>query len=777
LKTEDEEEITKFLDIPGHNLWLISPSYIYEQYGTVYRSTSSTDFAREYLHIVGCKGNVTERNSNGDITARGTPNPLVGVDDTLASEKTGGVSYATYETEPPLLFDDIGGYIEGTSEDPTEQIFYQNPIDRNTYNAVSYAGDEQDNQYKVVYFSFNFYLIDDPTDCSDIVDKVLTFFGLMGGVEMELIGPSTQWVNPSEEVSYQFKVINTGKKTDTMTLSTEVSSKTTASQADWPSYRIEVGGKTTDNVDVPGTSSSKNYKDNIYLIVTAPEWDKDSAKFETEYTFKVTAVSEKTGNESYVPVRAKINLYSEVTVWYTPQNYKEIDVGGNWECYINIKNSTNGADTYDVSLKIEGEGKDLAYLVVPEGGTPKTTQVSLTPNTARQVIVKIKAGDNELAGYHNISVEVKGVTPPEVHGKIDIQTKVKQFYEVNITSESETRIVIDPNDVVGDNITETFTLNVFNWGNGYESVHFTVESHDEYEIEDEWLDWAVISFDGDELDTEVDGGVLTTLNPVTVEPYDESNDPMEGEEEIMLTVNIPVDVEHGEYWFNVMVESEIGLIDEENPENNNLTIMIKVIKPDLTFSLKDLNGTTYDDEPTRVIDNYRFIDDLYEEPIPWDDFDEVYLITLNHKTDRDEEQGTYGKEITFSIEIVINNIGDSVANLEAVLQTIVINVTHEEEDEFGDFIIIDDATLYPVTPTEAEIYPGQNATITFETFIVEWLDPKAETEIIYTFTVTIDDEDFIMEQDEANNQDSFELSVIHEKKPKKGGGGSPGFEL
>jgi hypothetical protein len=128
-------------------------------------------------------------------------------------------------------------------------------------------------------------------------------------------------------------------------------------------------------------------------------------------------------------------------------------------------------------------------------------------------------------------------------------------------------------------------------------------------------------------------------------------------------------------------------------------------------------------------------------------------------------------------EIVINNIGDSTANLEAIISSIEIVVSHEEEDEFGDLNVTQDDILSPVSPTEADIKPGHNLTIQFDTFLIEWMDPSEDTEVIYTFTLKVDIEDYVMEQDETNNEDSFELSVLHMKKPKKGKSGSPGFEL
>ncbi len=775
LKSDDETQLEMYLNLNDHNLWLISPSFIYDEYGVTQKTTGTSDFARQYLHVWACEGNVTQEDSGGVIIVRGTPDPLDGIPETLTEDKDGTVSFTTYDTEPPSRFSDIGATIEAVpTEDATDEIFYQNP-EHTAYNGVSYSGDSA-NRYKSVYLAFNFYLIKEPLDRAELVDKVLTFFGLMGGVELEMLDTaSTKNIDPSSEVSFQFKVINVGKKTDTMTIDADIYSSTTASKNDWPVYKIEINGQVKNTIDVPGTSSNKNYVDDIYLIITAPDWDKAAAKWDTKYTFVVTAESEKTGNTSYATMHTILNLYSNITVSYS-QQFKEIDIDDSWDCVITLKNNTNGDANYEVAMKIDGEGKELATFTE---NNQKTVTVILSPNTARQVIVKIKSGDNELAGYHNITIEIKGTTTQIVHALDTIATKVDQFYEVAINSTDETRVVVDPNDIVGDTITETFTINIYNYGNGYDYVQFIIESHDQNEIEQAWLEDIEIDFDGYELVTEYDDSeeVLRTTKTVAVQPYDVSNEPEYGEEEVTITINVNNTVEHGEYWFNVIVESIVGLNDEEDPENNNLTIMLKVIKPDLVFSPQDLNDTTYDNYPDRVIDNYRFIDDVYGETISWDDFDEVYLVTLDHRTDRDESKGTYGSMITLSFEIVINNIGDSPANLEAVPQTIVINVSHEEEDEFGTFNMVDDGTLYPISPTEVVIKPGGNATIVFDILDIEWMNPKQDTEVIYTFTVTLDSKNFVMEQDETNNGDIFELSVLHLKKPKKSTSGSPGFEL
>ncbi len=750
LKTEDEMQLEMFLELNDHNLWLISPGYIIDNYGVSPGITASDDFGRQYLQIWEIQGKVNE------VEDRGTPDPLEGVLDTLTEDKNDElVSYATYEEDPPMYFSDIGCVAAPIpTEEAAEGIFWQND-QHTTYNAVSYAGDST-SQYKTVYFGFNFYLLDEAEDQADIVEKVLTFFGMMGGVEIECLGDETKWVKPGEEVSFQLKVTNLGKKTDTMTLTTEISSQTLPNTNDFPTTRIEIGGAVDDEIDVLVTQSTGNYKDNIYLIVTAPDWDLPTAMWKTEYIIEIFADSENTGMTNSTTVKIIIGLYSNITVSHS-QVYKEIEVDDSWECTITLNNNTNGDQTFNVELRIDDNGEGLAKFVEND---QKIILVTLSPNIDRLVKVKIQSGDYEFAGYHNITIEVKSTTPTILFDSTIIATKVTQFYEIGTASTAEMRVTIDPNDIVGDTISESFAINLQNFGNGYDNVILAIESHDKHNVEEEWLQEGIeIMFDGDKLELEYDESdeVLRTTDTVRVGPYDEDNDPEYGEEEVVITISINTSVEHAEYWFNVIAESEIGLSDELDEENNNITIMFEIIKPDLHFSPTDIDGRTHDNDRSRSIENYKIIDDDLDESVPWDEDTEEFIVTLDHTTE--------GKEITLRFEIVIVNIGDSAVELQAVIQSIIIEVSYWGEDEFGELALIEDIALYPVSPTEVTIEPGENATIIFEAWVIEWLDPGNNVEQVYIFNVIVDKEDFILEQDEGNNEDSFEMVVIHQKKP------------
>jgi hypothetical protein len=536
-----------------------------------------------------------------------------------------------------------------------------------------------------------------------------------------------------------------------MTLSASIESTTSTSLLDWPTLRFEIDGNEDDSINVPGTQNPKNFVQNIYLVITAPEWDKVSAKWKTEYVSKVNVLSENTMLTNSTTVKTIIGLYSNITVSYS-KIYEEVEGGDSWTSTISIKNNTNGDATYDVELKITGEE---AYMASFSENEQDTQMITLSPNSVRQVIVRIETDEYDLAGYHNITIEVKGALDNVVHDKSTITTEVEQFYEILLTSETPAVIEVDPNDRSGENFTEEFTFKLQNFGNGYDNVKFRVELHEKNEAPSEWLKDLVFEYLGVNLLVEYDPDELLTrtIDTLTLDPYNEENDPAYGESEVTITVSIPTDVDHGHYWFNLIAESEEGLDSEQDEENNNATIMVNIIKPDLVFSPEDIDRRTYDDDPSRVIENYRFIDEDTDYLIPRDEDEEEYIITLDSTNE--------GKTATIYIELVIDNTGDSTLDLNAVTQSLIINITHEGEDDFGDFITIQDATLYPVSPSEVTIEPGENATITFESYVFEWFEYSEDSEILYTFTVTVDKNNFIIEQNENNNVDSFELIIKH----------------
>ena len=111
------------------------PGFLYDNYGKSTTSIPIAHFPRYYLKIASCQINTTTK-SGGSIVVRGTPNPLDGAPDTLGD----GASYNTYSLNPPIGFEDKGGWITKDSNEPdANEIFYQNS-GQTAYNAISYAG-------------------------------------------------------------------------------------------------------------------------------------------------------------------------------------------------------------------------------------------------------------------------------------------------------------------------------------------------------------------------------------------------------------------------------------------------------------------------------------------------------------------------------------------------------------------------------------------------------------------------------------------------------------
>ena len=92
------------------------------------------------------------------------------------------VEYATYtKPDPPYRFNDIGGWIEiATNDKITQKLLYQDESHYN-FNAIQYK-DKTAKDFMSTYFAFNFYLIEDENDRKDCVYRVLTGFGMTGGV-------------------------------------------------------------------------------------------------------------------------------------------------------------------------------------------------------------------------------------------------------------------------------------------------------------------------------------------------------------------------------------------------------------------------------------------------------------------------------------------------------------------------------------------------------------------------------------------------------------------
>ncbi|MCK5559322.1 MAG: hypothetical protein KAJ51_01970, partial [Thermoplasmata archaeon] len=327
-----------YLDAGGY-LWLISPGLLYDNYGTTTTILSASDFPRNYLKILECEANLTQM-SGGSITTRGTPDPLVGTPNTLGDS----ASYPTYTTLPPLGFMDKGCRIKKEpSELDASELFYQNTA-HTSYNAVSYSGDT----YKSVYFGFNFYLLSDKDDRTNMVERVMTFFGLLGGLKASVVGDDEIKVYPEEEFEFQFRVINGATLPDTLTLTLSHTGLD-----DWYP-RLEIKGVVTDQLNLAGKSSEED----IYVYAAVPTLANAPAEFVAN--FKLDVDSKLTGLNQHLSVNATVVCVGNVTM-EADKYTAEIAVTEQVEYTLTLENVTNGADTYRVTLTLSGDGENLGH--------------------------------------------------------------------------------------------------------------------------------------------------------------------------------------------------------------------------------------------------------------------------------------------------------------------------------------------------------------------------------------------------------------------------------
>jgi hypothetical protein len=762
LKEEDLTQLELFLSDPNDvkKLWLISPGFLYDKYGGSPSITGGDDFAKVYLKIDRCKANETEWNQDfSEITTQGTPNPLEGVADSIMDE----MQYTTYDKpEPPYRFNDIGGWVEiGANDKVTQRLFYQDDSHYN-YNAIQYKDKETDD-FMSTFFAFNFYLINDEDDRKDIVYRVLTGFGLTGGV---IVKPyqniDTKEIMPGQEINYRLIVTNTGKREDTMTLSV---AKKDTKYSDWNAW-FEINGVQKSSVKVAGLSDYNK----VYLHVAAPTFDDSEDYMDprnqagTLIGFDITAVSGNTALDSITEVFAQLGAVGNITL--TADDTEEtINVEETAEFQLTLLNETNGVDDVDVRLSFKGDGNKLAQFSVK--GSPKTTPeivVTLESNIENfDVKLLVTAGEHTLTGYHNVTVELKD-DENTLLDWVDLSVKVNQFYKVKCTTDGdiddgEVNFTIDPNNYTDDTeeidgnlyIKTSFIINVLNFGNGFDTIILDYEENDD---SDPTSDWEVKIVSQDDNDEE--------LETVTVGYYDENNIPKYAEEEVQFDIYIPIDIAVGTYIMDFFIESSniealTPGIDED--VNNRVSFKFVVIKPNLRF---------IPIQPDTNVDNFEFWDYLELVPIQRDYLqnDEFYIEKKHKEFD----------DLSIEFKVAIDNIGDSDIDLEP--SNIWLNITHE--NDFGDTIY--DANLTPNFPTNAKmISAGENATFTFlwESFDIL---QEQNTIVDYTFEITIDPissaEPYgkIYEKEEDDNKNNVQLTINHLKKKKSGGSSTPGFE-
>jgi hypothetical protein len=750
LKQDDLDQLELFLSNPNkvNKLWLISPGFLYDKYGGGSDIPAGNDFAKVYLKIDRLQANDTEWNNDFTaITVQGTPNPLVGVTDSVMDS----VQYETYEMpDPPYRFNDIGGWVDKAPGDKdTSRLFYQDDAHYN-YNSLQY----KDKNMMSAYFAFNFYLLGDKDERKDCAYRVLTGFGMTGGV---IVKPyqnvNIKDIMPGQEISFRFTVENTGKRDDTMTLSVTKNSK----YSDWVAW-FEINGVKKNNIQIAGLGTYNK----VYLYVQAPDFE-DSDDYSddrniagTYVPFTIRAVSQLTSLDNSTRVFAQIGAVGNITLTCDDPN-KIIDAQDTAEFPLKLMNETNGIDDVDVRLSFKGAGNKLAQFVVnnQQKNTPEVL-VTLEPNRENfDVKLQVTAEEHTITGYHNVTVEVKD-EENTVLDSVDLSIRVNQFYQVMATTdgdldEGEVNFTIDPNNYTSediDYIKKSFIVNVLNFGNGIDVIELDFEENDESADTSDWF-FGIKSPD--------DPDAEDNVTSIAVDHYDVTNIPKYGEEEIQFDIYIPIDVDEGTYIVDFFIESSD--MEEFNPgvdedENNRVSFKFKIIKPNLRFIPQQTDTGVDNFEFWDWTDNIRIQRDYLMN-------DEFYL----------EKKHSAFTDLSIEFKVAIDNIGADEIDLDP--SNIWLNITHK--DEFGDTIY--DANLTPTHPTSSKKLgiseDDHNETFTF---MWEFIDQDQNEIIDYSFTVTIDPYKKIYETDEDDNSNSVQLTIKHLKKPKKSKKGSPGFE-
>jgi hypothetical protein len=735
LKNDDITELKQYLDLGG-KLWLISPGFIWERYGTEYKTIAPGDFCRDYLKILNCQGMLTVY-VDGQINTRGTPSLLEGIDDSIMDE----TEYSTYATEPPWGFGDLGGTIDkkDPGDDLTQRLYYQDDAHMG-YNSLFYQGTD----YMVVTFAFNFYLLSDRADREDCVWRVLTGFQLTGGVEIELfkLSDQMQQANPGQDISYQMKIYNPGKKTDSMELSVQ-----TIYSQDYPtkyrSWNPRFTGSDivmkdpTPTVTLDGLATKKN----LYLTVTAPTTDDYSEypKASDSVQFIIEAISQNTQLQNSTYAIARVPILGNITM-VCDDAEETIEVNEKTEFQLELNNETNGESTVNVELSYSGDGTNLAQFVV--NGKPVTDKkitTELEPNDNNNDIeVSVTAGEHTLTGYHNVTVDLKDSVGDELLDSLELVTFIEQFYSVecNTTGDENGKTVftIDPNqytDQTDGNITKSFSINVRNFGNGYDMVSLTWEENEDSESVSDWPEPIIYSkMDDPE----------TTISKVNVPYYDESRkNEKYGEMPIYFDINIPIEVDVGSYIIDFVISSS-GIEDSGSAEleNNRVSFTFNVIKPNLVFTKLDTAGKP----------NFEFYDTYEDLQIEKDqEFDDYYI--------EKPEKGFDDLEIEISVFI----LNDDSAEVDLEPTEIWLGITHIDDN--GNLVYDKNFTKSDSPTTVTTIEGSQKATFKFR-----W-DPDTEpskTAVEYRIKVIVDPNNDIYESSEIDNTAEFTITIKNIKK-------------
>jgi hypothetical protein len=553
----------------------------------------------------------------------------------------------------------------------------------------------------------------------------------MGGVTIEPFNnfEKQKTITPGAEISFRIKVTNMGKQDDNMDISYSFNNK----YKDWDAWFV-VNGDKQNSVAILGNEINNK----IYFHVTAPPFEdpEDYPAAGTQIEFNLKAVSRNTGWENFTRVIAEVTAIGNISI-DCQELKRSVDANKSVDFELDLLNETNGIDDVDILLSLKGS--NTGYFKIKKDSTVVSgnqVEVTLKPNEINDDIeVQFTSDAHTIAGDYQITIDIKDFTNTIIHDSIELTAAVNQFYQVKCKTngdvdDGKVDFELDPNNYMEDGyISKKFSIKAQNFGNGIDEISLNYE---ENEDSDDITDWEFRIYSSD---TEAE------ISSINVSYYDESKTPSYGEEEIMFEVKIPIDVDVGTYIVDFYIESSypevISGLDEMT--NNRVQFTFEIKKPNLIFN-------SYNTEAN--MDNFRFIDNDEYVRInrDYEKNNEFYLVKENSRFDY----------LTIDFNIYIDNIGD----MDVVVNPSDIQLEISHIDDTGVKVI--DSILQPDYPkTEKLISPNENASYTFTW---DYINQSMDTEVKYTFKVTIDPMNRIIELDENDNSNEVDLTIKHLKK-------------
>ncbi|UCH88841.1 MAG: hypothetical protein JSV49_11465 [Thermoplasmata archaeon] len=249
---------------------------------------------------------------------------------------------------------------------------------------------------------------------------------------------------------------------------------------------------------------------------------------------------------------------------------------------------TNAEDNDNVDVLVTIDKLDEIDAEVLHGGTVVTNKkVTLAPRIPQDLYVRVTADEHQPAGDYRVTFKVMDESGATLLNSTEITTTVAQFYDIEIekiSTESYSRVV-DPNSMTSDIQTETFEVNILNYGNDDDTV--TIEWA-ENRLSPEpiplaWEDALMEIYDKD--------GGTDTITEIKIDAYNDLTG-QPGEVTLQININIPKENVEGIFMIDLVVTSSaprnyITNLQRDFQYEDNTTFVISMVLPDVSINVDE----------------------------------------------------------------------------------------------------------------------------------------------------------------------------------------------